>query len=128
MTTPVAEWWTHTLGFGLLASVACGAVLIAVEFLAPYAFLNDYPEDIRRAAPQPSPAQRRAGIVGGMVFVISLLGSIGGVVWMWGATHPDAGFIELALMALVVSAMFAAFDILIVDWLIICTWRPRRVV
>ncbi|MFT3943053.1 MAG: hypothetical protein QM705_04415 [Ancrocorticia sp.] len=29
-TASVAQWWAHALGFGLLATLACGAVLIAV--------------------------------------------------------------------------------------------------
>lgn len=124
----VGEWWAHALGFGLIATAVCGAVLIAVEFLAPYAFLDDYPKDIREAAPEPTSAQKRAGVIGGIVFVAALLGGVGGVVWSWGTAHTGAGFLELALMALVVSALFAVFDILVVDWLIICTWRPRRLV
>lgn len=123
-----AEWWAHTLGFGSLAVLACGAVLVGVEFLAPYTFLNDYPEDIRAAAPKPTPAQKRAGVIGGIVFVVSLIGGVGGVVWSWGAMHDRAGFLELALMALLVSVLFALFDILVIDWLVICTWRPRRLV
>ncbi len=31
-------------------------------------------------------------------------------------------------MALLVSTLFAMFDILVIDWLIICTLRPRRLV
>ncbi len=127
-TASVAQWWAHAFGFGLLATLACGAVLITVEFLAPYTFLNDYPEDIRDAAPAPTPTQKRAGMIGGIVFVLALFGGIGGVVWSWGAMHAGAGFLELALMALVVSTLFAIFDIFIIDWLIICAWRPRRLV
>ncbi|MBO1901990.1 hypothetical protein J4H92_08520 [Leucobacter weissii] len=126
--TAASEWWAHALGFGLLVTVVCGAVLIAVEFLAPYAFLDDYPEDIRRRAPAPTAAQRRAGVIGGIVFVIALICGIGGVVWSWGRLRPEAGFLELALMALVVGALFVLFDVLIIDWLIICTWRPGRLV
>ncbi len=46
----------------------------------------------------------------------------------WGLSHPDASFPELSLMTLVVSVMFALFDIVIVDWLVVCTWRPARIV
>lgn len=31
-------------------------------------------------------------------------------------------------MALVIATLFAIFDIVVIDWLIICTWRPRRLV
>ena len=103
-------------------------MLITVEFFAPYAFLNDYPDDIRQRAPEPTPAQRRAGKIGSVVFVVALIGGVGGVTWVWGATHANASFLELTLTALVVGTLFAIFDILIIDWLIICTLRPRRLV
>lgn len=111
------EWWAHSFGWGSLAALACGAVLIAVEFIAPYAFLNDYPADIRERAPKPTPMQRRTGNIGGLVFVLTLFAGVSSVVWAWGATHPDAGFVELALMALVVFVLFAIFDIVVIDWL-----------
>ncbi len=76
MSASLAQWMAHALGFGLLATVACGIVLITVQFLAPYAFLSDYPEDIREAAPEPTPTQKHAGTIGGIVFVIALIGGV----------------------------------------------------
>lgn len=111
----MTDWWAHTLGWGSVCLAACGVVLIAVEFLAPYALLNDYPADIRERAPKPTPAQHRAGLAGGVVFVLSLAVGIGGVVWGWGATHPSAEFAELALMALTLFGAFAVFDIIVID-------------
>ncbi len=126
--TITAEWWSHALGWGSVAAVASGLVLAAVLFLAPYAFLDDYPADIRECAPRPTPAQKRAGTIGGIVFLIVLIAGLGGVVAAWGTAHPDAGFLDLALMALVVMGLFVVLDIVVIDWLIICTWRPRRLV
>lgn len=71
-----ASWWSHTLGFGLLATLVSGAVLIATIFALPYAFLSDYPDDIRANAPAPTHGHRRAGLVGGLIFVTILFGSI----------------------------------------------------
>lgn len=122
------EWWLYAACWGSLAALASAVVLIAVVFVAPYAFLSDYPADIRSRAPVPTRAQRRLGTIGGLLFVLSLLGAVGGVLWGWQISHPGAGFIELALMAFVVLVIFAVLDIVVVDWLIICTWRPRRLV
>lgn len=122
----MSEWWAHTIGWGTVAALSCGFVL--VEFAAPYAFLNDHPEDIRRNAPKPTAVQQRAGVLGGLVFFVSLIMGLGAVPWAWSVTHPDAGYAELALMTLVVAALFAVIDVVLVDWLIICTLRPRRFV
>ena len=59
---------------------------------------------------------------------VEAMAEVGGVVWAWGAAHPGAVFIELALMALVINSLFAILDIVVIDCLVICTWRPRRLV
>lgn len=121
------DYWAHALGWGGVAAAGVGGVLIVVLVVAPFAFLSDYPEDIRRAAHAPTPGQRRAGVTGGIVFMIVLLASLGAVVFSWGMAHPGAGFFELALMAMVAIILFVVVDLLVVDWLVICTWRPRAI-
>lgn len=123
-----AAWWGHALGFGTLAALVCGAFLLAIEFLAPYAFIDDYPDDVREEAPEPTRAEKRSGLIGGIVFVVVLFACVAAVVVGWAARTDTAGILELSLMALVVSTLFAIFDIVVIDWLVICTWRPRRLV
>lgn len=127
-STSYAQWWGHTLSYGSIAVLFSGAVLLAVLFLTPYALIDDYPEDIHEAAPAPTPGQKCAGLSSGIAFVIVLFASITGVVWAWGAQHPEASYLELALMTFILSVMFALFDLIIIDWLIICTWRPKALV
>ncbi|MEB4615999.1 hypothetical protein, partial [Leucobacter sp. M11] len=63
-----------------------------------------------------------------LVFLLGLLGGIAGVVWSWGAAYPGSAVLDLVLMALLVGVLFAVLDLLLVDWLVICTLRPRRLV
>lgn len=128
LSTSYAQWWGHALTYGSSAVLLSGAMLLVVLFLTPDALIDDYPEDIRQAAPSPTAGQKRAGLISGIVFVIVLFSSITGVVWAWGAQHPQASYLELALMTFVLSVMFALFDLIIIDWLIICTWRPKALV
>lgn len=127
-STSYAQWWGHALTYGSIAVLLSGAMLLVVLFLTPYALIDDYPEGIRQAAPSPTAGQKRAGLICGIVFVIVLFSSITGVVWAWGAQHPEASYLELALMIFVLSVMFALLDLIIIDWLIICTWRPKALV
>ena len=122
-----AGWWAHALGWGSVTAAGCALLLIAVLFAAPYAFLHDSPSDIRARAATPSAAQRRVGAAGSLVFLLSLLGGIAGVVWSWGAAQPGSAVLDLALMALLVGVLFAVLDLLFVDWLVICTLRPRAI-
>ncbi|MDO5508907.1 MAG: hypothetical protein Q4F64_11310 [Corynebacterium casei] len=128
LSTSYAQWWGHALTYGSIAVLLSGAMLLVVFFLTPDALIDDYPEDIRQAAPSPTAGQKRAGLISGIVFVIVLFSSITGAVWAWGAQHPQASYLELALITFVLSVMFALFDLIIIDWLIICTWRPKALV
>lgn len=123
-----SEWWAHVLTWGSAAVLLSGATLVTVMFIAPYAFLKDYPGDIRERAPKPSRAQQRAGRWGSAGFLLVLIGTIGGTVYGWGAVRPGVGYPELALMALALNVMFALLDVIVVDWLIICTVRPGRLI
>ncbi len=121
------DWWIHTLLGAVIASFISGAVLVGVLFAAPYAFLSDHPKDVQAAARAPTRRQRTAGFVGGTLFLMVLLASIGTVPIAWGAAHPSASLVELSLMTLVGVVVFSLLDLLVVDWLIICTWRPRGI-
>lgn len=90
--------------------------------------IDDYPIDIRNAAPAPNTAQKRSGLISGIIFIVVLFLSLTSVVWLWAAENPDASFAEVALMAGALSIMFALFDLVITDWLVICTWSPRQLV
>lgn len=122
------EWWAHTLTWGSAAVVLSGATLLAVMLTAPYAFLSDYPADIRARAPKPSRAQQRAGRFGSAVFLLVLISAIGAAVCGWGVVRPGASYFELALMALVLNLMFVLLDVIVIDWLIVCTLRPGRLI
>lgn len=103
-------------------------MLTLVIVVAPYAFVDDYPADIKERAAPPSPRQRRAGALGGAAFLVVLLGSQLAVVLSWSVAHPGADLLELIVMAAISIGLFVLVDIVVVDWLVICTWRPRVIV
>src|SRR5699024_7761816 len=88
--------------------------------------IDDYPLDIRNAAPAPNTPQKRSGLIRGTICTVVLFLSLTRDVWLWAAESPDASFAEVALMAGALSIMFALFDLVIIDWLVICTWSPRQ--
>lgn len=123
-----AQWWFHGLVWGGVAALGIGAALIGMLFAAPYAFMHDYPADIRKRAAPPTPRQRRAGNAASLGFLVALLLGLGGVVFSWAAMQPQKGFWDLVLMALLALLLFVVVDIVIVDWLVWSLWRPRRIV
>lgn len=122
------DWWLHALVWSSAGSAVASVVLLTILFLAPYGFLHDYPEDVREAAAPPTPAQRRAGTVGGAVFMFVLLAALTTPSVMWGLAHPDASWWSLAAMVVVALAVFALADLVVIDWLVICGLRPRALI
>lgn len=122
------DWWIHILTWGTLASTLSAGVLLTALLTAPYAFLSDFPTDIRQHAATPTTRQRRAGIIGGCIFVVTLFSLMWAVGFAWGRTQPEASFWQLWEMALVGFAIFTVIDTLVIDAVVICRWRPQRII
>lgn len=123
-----ADWWLHSLLWGSVAGGAAVAVLIVVVMRNPHAFITDFPKDIQAAAAPATAEQERRGKIGGLVFVSVLyLGQLA-VPLTWALTHADAGYWELAVMSFIGMTIACLFDLVIMDWLVVCTIRPRAIV
>lgn len=122
-----SAWWAHALIGSGIASGITAAVLVTVLIVAPYGFFSDYPQDIQDAAEPPTKKQRRAGLIGGIVFMAVMIVTLSSVLITWSRSVGGAGYWELALMGLVATVMFSLVDLVIVDWLVICTIRPKAI-
>src|SRR5690606_4592888 len=96
-----AEWWAHALGWSAAGRLAAGLALAAGAPRAPYGCLHDFPEAGQEAAAEPTPAQRRAGAVGGAGFLAVLVAVRRAVPLGGGLTHPGAPWWSLTAMAVV---------------------------
>lgn len=121
------QWWTHLLVVGGSALTVPTVILMVCLRWGRAAFVEDYPPDIRAALPQFDRTEIIAGRVLGPLFLLSLLGALWWTTWSW-VDDPDRGFLSAYPMALGVFVLFALIDLVIVDWLVICWWRPRWVV
>lgn len=89
---------------------------------------SDYPEDIQAAMPPFTRKEKVRGAILAGLFLLSLLAVVFFASWMWIHDDPSRGFLSAYGMALASMAVACLLDILIVDWLIICLWRPNWVV
>lgn len=62
------------------------------------------------------------------MFLLVLLGGILVVMMTWRNAHPEGGIFDAVLMTFVAVMFFVFVDLVIVDWLFICTLRPKRIV
>lgn len=92
------------------------------------AFAEDYPPDIRESMPEFTSADRIRGWIFGPSFVLCLLASVAWTAWSWIDAASGRNYFDAYLMALATFVLFALIDLFVVDWLVICWWRPRWVV
>lgn len=105
--------------------VAPTIVLIVAIGLGKDAFRQDYPADIQQAMPPATPDEKRAGLVWGSLFMVVLLAAMTLSTWLYLTEHP--GVFNAYFAALGAGIVFLIYDLLIVDWLVICAWRPAWV-
>ncbi|WP_306362206.1 hypothetical protein [Nocardia sp. CC227C] len=120
-------FWEHALlvgGGGLLVPTAL--LLICVRW-ARSAFAEDYPDSIRAALPEFDRVEIVRGRILGPLFLISLLAVVLLAAWSWLGADEARGYPHAYAMAFTVFALFALIDLLVVDWLVICWWRPSWV-
>lgn len=115
-------WTPFAFALGLIASVSI--FLFAIGLRNPRLMLQDYPEDVRRAVPPKTPAERREAVwwiaaLFAVVFGLPLAAAI-----VARAQQPDPSFPGLYLTAFIVLIAFNLYDLLVVDWLYFCTWTP----
>lgn len=122
----MAEWLTHLFAVGLPALAAPTVVLLLCARWGRAALKGDYPEDIQRLIPESSRAARIAGWSLASLFLISLIGACAVTTWTW--IEPGSTYFDAYGMALGTFALFCLIDLLIVDWLLICWWRPQWIV
>lgn len=114
--------------YGLGLSVALTVLMVISGRVVPDMWVGDYPPDIREKY---GPMSKRSARLR-PVFAALLFGLIGVVAWrglgaidaLMGPLSFGAAFASATLMLLV----FNVFDLLVLDWLVFCTWQPRQIV
>lgn len=118
----------HLLVVGLPLLLLPLVAMAAVAQWGIAAFADDFPDDVKAALPEFTSAERRRGHIFGSIFLIALVGSVGSAVYTWVDGEHASGFWQAFAMALATFFAFCLIDLVIVDWLVICWWRPRWIV
>ena len=118
----------HGILYGAILSVLMVLSFVVAAYLNPEIWLSDYPPDIReRFGPMSERARRQRRLVGIPVFLL-----LAGVLVLSGARLVQIGgeaiFISVLLGTFVVLVMFNVVDLLILDWLVFVTLKPRIIV
>jgi hypothetical protein len=104
----------------LLSLVGSTFVLVLLRF-NPRIFLRHYPKEIQETVPPKSEKERRMSILLGLLVGAPFTSAL-----LWRtATLGNHSFWELFAYAFGVLFIFNLVDLLILDWLIVCWFKPR---
>ncbi len=107
----------------MLSVVASTYLLVLLRF-NPRIFVGHYPKEIREIVPPKSDKERRISILLGLLIGAPLASAL-----LWRtATLGTHSFRELFAYAFGVLFIFNLVDLLILDWLIVCWFKPRWVI
>ena len=119
----------QALGYGLIWSVMWSVYVFLILKFYPFSMLHDYPKDIQAAATieKPTKAQEKAakrfGAVGGLIIL--------GVLLAFGLLRfhsEQVSFLQVLKYIFIIAMTWNVVDLLIMDWLIVCTITPKWIV
>lgn len=109
---------------GVLLSIVASTYLLILLRFNPRIFVGHYPKEIREIVPPKSEKERRMSIL-----LALLIGAPVASALLWRtATLGNHSFWELFAYAFGVLSIFNLVDLLVLDWLIVCWFKPRWVI
>ena len=110
------------LTLSILASIVIGITL----GINPRIMLQDYPKDVQALAPPKTPREKQLANLIGIPFLMLVVGFPFISTWaLKQANRLNVSFPILFLNAFGVIWIFNLFDLLVLDWLIVCTFTPK---
>ena len=120
---------THALASGVILSVILFAMILVLVKVNPEIMLRDYPPDIQAKFGPMSDRSRRLRIPIGILVIAVLLGAVGvSLAPVLAGLDGQPMFLTVFVHLLVMFTVFNVLDLLIMDWLIVVTLRPRFLV
>ena len=115
---------THSLLYGTVLSILSAAVLLLNAWRNPESMVDDYPPDIRaQHGPMSGEARRHKKFVS-LPFGVILIGLLALSIMRL----PEITFTSVFVNVAVMLALFNLVDLLLLDWLLFNTIRPRFMV
>ncbi len=116
----------NSLFYGLILSVLMSALFLTGGLLSPDVMLRGYPPDIKAKYGPVSPKGERIRKQMVLPLFGILFGTIGAsIIHLAAASSETPTFAVLFINILIVTLTFNLADLLILDWLIFVTLRPK---
>ena len=116
----------HNLFYGLLLAVLLSIVLMGSLYVNPEIGWRTYPPAVKAAFGSMREKVRRQRLVLGLVFIALLIViPVYDLIQLEAQKGGSLTFSEAFVSTLIVLNVFNLVDLLILDWLIFATWRPK---
>jgi hypothetical protein len=114
---------------GAILSILASLFLIGTLCFNPRLFLQDYPQGIQSLVPAKTPKEKRQSLIVGIPFllllvVVPFLSTLS----LMRQSSGEVTFFQLFLHAFGVIFIFNIVDLIVLDWLMFCTWTPSFLV
>ncbi len=124
--------WPLLINFALVYGVVLFIVLVAMIFptvlIAPDMMVGDYPPDIKaKYGPMSPRAARLRPYVAVLIFLAAIVIPLIGL-FSLRTSVGQIPFLPAFVFLLLVLLIFNVLDLLVLDWLIVCTIQPRMMI
>ncbi|MFI2211332.1 hypothetical protein [Streptomyces sp. NPDC020141] len=125
--------WSDVLAAGvfhaLILTALFTAVVIGGLLFARDSLIGDYPPAIReRYGAQSERGRRTAGVMGALNALVFVVVPVVGVLDLHGRSGGSLGFWPPFALGTIGFAALVLVDLVVLDWLLFCTVRPRFMV
>ena len=111
---------------GLTLSILVSIVIGGTLWINPRIMLQDYPKDIQALAPPKTPKEKQLSNLIGIPFLMLLVGfPFFSTLVLKQANTDNISFLLLLVNAFGVFWISNLWDLLVLDWLIGCTFTPK---
>lgn len=111
--------------YGVIQSALLSFVLLLIGLKNPRMMLQDYPKSIKNAVPPKTQEEKRLGRIYGAPFILIFI--IYPIFAAWREACV-ASLLEAFLFIWAIMMFSNLYDLLILDWLVMCTITPRWMV
>ncbi|MFA7076567.1 MAG: hypothetical protein WC152_07890 [Candidatus Izemoplasmatales bacterium] len=112
----------------ILYSLSLGLIVTVSQIINPRLWVNDYPLAIQKVVGEISKREKKAKIFVGIPFILIMIGYPIISTIILKRTNSDFSFLKVFLNIFIISTSFNLFDLIILDWLIFSTIKPKYLV
>lgn len=121
-------WLTHFTAVALPLLLVPTAALLAAARWGIAGLSDGVPDDVKALLPEFTATERRRGTIFATIFVSTLVVAVFVATFSWIDGVHASGFLQAFGMAFATLFTFCLIDLVIIDWGLICWWRPSWIV